>query len=72
MVASVTDRSKTRYSIEVFTSDFCYSMGCPIARVETRTKAYGLRVRYMAVEGLQGIAIAYVRRDYRRERYAKR
>ena len=72
MVASVTDRSRTRFSIEVFSSDFGYSMGIPIARVDTRTKAYHLRVKYMAVDGVQGIAIAYVRRDYRRERYADR
>ena len=72
MVASVTDRSRTRFSIEVFTSDFGYSMGIPIARVDTRTKAYHLRVKYMAVDGVQGITIAYVRRDYRRERYADR
>ena len=72
IVASVTDRSKTRYSIEAFTSDFCYSMGCPIARVETRTRAFDLRVRYMAVRGEQGIVIAYVRREYRRESHAKR
>ena len=69
MIASVTDRSRTRWSIEVYTSDFGYSTGFPIARVETHTKAFNLRAKYMAVNGEQGIAIAYVRRDYRRDKY---
>ena len=72
MVASVTDRSRTRYAIEVFTSDFGYAMGFPIARVKTRTRVYDFKARCMAVEGEQGIAIACVRRDCWRERYVKR
>ena len=69
LVASVKDRNPTRHSIEVFASDFHYSMGFPFARFNTPTKAFHLRVKYLTFHGQPGIAIAYIRRDYRRDKF---
>ncbi len=72
LVAAMADRSRTRFSIEVFTSDFDYSLGFPLARLESSTKAFDLRAKYMTIHGEQGIVIGYVTRTYRRERYTER
>ncbi|PIL27995.1 hypothetical protein GSI_09846 [Ganoderma sinense ZZ0214-1] len=69
LVASVRDRNPTRHSIEVFASDFQYSMGFPFARFTTPTKAFNLRAKYLTFQGQPGIVIAYIRRDYRREKF---
>ncbi|KAM5538424.1 hypothetical protein V8D89_008026 [Ganoderma adspersum] len=69
LVASVKDRNPTRHSIEVFASDFHYSMGFPFARFNTPTKAFHLRVKYLTFHGQPGIVIAYIRRDYRRDKF---
>ena len=69
LVASVKDRNPTRHSIEVFASDFQYSTGFPFARFTTLTKAFHLRARYLTIHEQPGIAIAYVRRDYRRDKF---
>ncbi|KAI1792020.1 hypothetical protein LXA43DRAFT_944758 [Ganoderma leucocontextum] len=69
LVASVKDRNPTRHSIEVFASDFQYSMGFPFARFTTPTKAFHLRAKYLTIHGQPGIAIAYIRRDYRRNKF---
>ncbi|KAI0801556.1 hypothetical protein C8Q74DRAFT_1242789 [Fomes fomentarius] len=72
LVAAMADRSRTRFSIEVFTSDFNYSLGFPVARLESGTKAFDLRAKYMTIHDEQGIVIGYVTRTYRRERYSDR
>ncbi|TBU41279.1 hypothetical protein BD309DRAFT_1020833 [Dichomitus squalens] len=69
LVATVADRNPMRYCIEVYTSDFNYSMGFPIARLTTPSKAFHLRAKYLSIHGRPGIAIAYIRRNYRRESF---
>ncbi|KAI1792042.1 hypothetical protein LXA43DRAFT_1009034, partial [Ganoderma leucocontextum] len=69
LVASVKDRNPTRHSIEVFASDFQYSVGFPFARFTTPTKAFHLRAKYLTIHGQPGIATAYIRRDYRRDKF---
>ena len=72
LVAAMTDRSRTRYSVEVFTSDFKYSLGFPVARLDTPTRAFDLQAKYMTIHGQQGIVVAFVCRRYRRDRYEDR
>ncbi|KAI0674018.1 hypothetical protein C8Q78DRAFT_1076962 [Trametes maxima] len=72
MVASVANEAWTRFAIEVFTADFKYAVGAPLAHLDVPTKAFELRAKYMTFRGTPGIVIAYVRRDYRRARDVER
>ena len=69
LVASIADHNPTRHCIEVYTSDFNYSMGFPVARLTTATKAFHLRAKYLSIHGRLGIAIVYIRRNYRRDKF---
>ncbi|KAH9911275.1 uncharacterized protein BXZ73DRAFT_82900 [Epithele typhae] len=71
IVASIVD-SKGQHSVEVLTSDYGYAVGFPVAQVKTSTRAFGVQAKYLTSEGVQGIAIAYTRRDYKREKYSFR
>ncbi|OSD04965.1 hypothetical protein PYCCODRAFT_1362559 [Trametes coccinea BRFM310] len=63
LVASVTDPTETKYSLVIFTVDI--NKRCrPIAKTDTQTKAYGLRVKYVTVRGEKSLAVAYLRREY--------
>ncbi|TFK84097.1 hypothetical protein K466DRAFT_527889, partial [Polyporus arcularius HHB13444] len=72
LVASVADQSKTRFAIDLYTTDFAYRLGFPVARYDVPSRAFHLRAKYMTFRGRPGIAITYVRRDYRRPQFAER
>ncbi len=72
LVASVADQSRTRFAIDLYTTDFAYRLGFPVARYDVPSRAFHLRAKYMTFRGRPGIAITYVRRDYRRPQFAER
>ncbi|PSR74463.1 hypothetical protein PHLCEN_2v9810 [Hermanssonia centrifuga] len=65
LVASVSDTGGSNWSIVIYVLDSRYNV-VPIAKTPTKTKAYNLAARYLTVNGVPGITIAYVRRDWRR------
>ena len=72
LVASVTDKSRTRFAIDLYTTDFAFRAGFPVARFEVPSKAFHLRAKYLTVRGRPGIAVAYVRRDFRKAHFRRR
>ncbi|KAI0776336.1 hypothetical protein BD413DRAFT_469640 [Trametes elegans] len=67
MVGAVEELSgEPRYAIEVFTADFQYATGAPLARLPTHAKPIELRAKYMTFRGTPGIVIAYICRQIRR------
>ncbi|EMD31126.1 hypothetical protein CERSUDRAFT_60469 [Gelatoporia subvermispora B] len=65
LVASVTDDDRHHYGIMVYAMDHPVGGCIALAKAETSTKAYHLQAKYLSVQGKPGIAIAYVRRDFR-------
>ncbi|KAI0340010.1 hypothetical protein BDW22DRAFT_1360487 [Trametopsis cervina] len=63
LVASVSDPKRTQWDVMVCALDPRYGV-VPIAKSPTKTKAYNLQARYSTVNGVSGITIAYVRRDW--------
>lgn len=63
LVASVSDASKLQWDILLCSLDSRYTV-ISIAKTPTKTKAYNLQARYLTVDGVPGITIAYVRRDW--------
>ncbi|OCH90541.1 hypothetical protein OBBRIDRAFT_877134 [Obba rivulosa] len=66
LVASVTDDYRHHYGVMVYTMDHRLGRCVAQARTETATKAYHLQAKYLSFKGELGIAIAYVRRDFKR------
>ncbi|KAJ3559401.1 hypothetical protein NM688_g373 [Phlebia brevispora] len=64
MVASVCEMSGTNWSVVVFIMDGRHNV-IPIAKMPTHTKAYNLHAKYLTVNGVTGITVAYVRRAWR-------
>ncbi|KAI9068436.1 hypothetical protein FKP32DRAFT_1561741 [Trametes sanguinea] len=63
LIASVTDPTETTYSLVIFTVDV-HRRCRPIAKTDTQTKAYGIRVKFATVKGEKSLAVAYLRREY--------
>ncbi|KAI0692044.1 hypothetical protein BC835DRAFT_90455 [Cytidiella melzeri] len=63
MVASISDFTRTKWDLMLCVLDSRYGV-IPIARTSTKTKAFGLRARYLTVKGVPGVTIAFVRRDW--------
>lgn len=64
LVASV-DPGCRRYAIMVFVLDHAGSETMALAKTPTKSKAYNLQAKYMTFQGVQGIAIAYIRRKFK-------
>ncbi|KAI0688578.1 hypothetical protein C8T65DRAFT_767875, partial [Cerioporus squamosus] len=72
LVASVTDASRTRFALDLYTTDFAHRLGFPVARYDVPSKAFHLCAKYMSFRGQPGIVVAYVRRDFRKPHFAQR
>lgn len=64
MVASVSEMNGTNWSLVIFVMDGRYNV-VPLAKMSTETKAYNVVTKYLTVNGVAGITIAYVRRAWR-------
>ena len=64
MGASVSEMNGTNWSLIVFVMDGRYNV-VPLAKMSTESKAYNLVAKYMTVDGVAGITIAYNRRAWR-------
>jgi hypothetical protein len=71
LVASVSDSTRQDWFLMIYALDNRYNV-IPITRVPTITKAYNLQAKYLTINGVHGITISYVRRDWRRRGHAKR
>ena len=71
MVASVSETSGQDWSLVVFVMDGRYNV-VPLAKTPTGTRAYNLQAKYMSMDGVVGITIAYVRRAWRHRGDAKK
>ncbi|KAI0086203.1 hypothetical protein BDY19DRAFT_961855 [Irpex rosettiformis] len=71
LVATVSDFTRKDWSLVVYSLDSRWNV-IPIARIPTTTKGYNLQAKYLTINGVHGITIAYVRRDWRRRRDGKR
>ncbi|KAI0340012.1 hypothetical protein BDW22DRAFT_1335076 [Trametopsis cervina] len=71
LVASVSDATRQDWALIIYVLDSRYNV-IPIAKTDTRTKAYNLQAKYLTVNGVHGITISYVRRDWRRRAHGKR
>jgi hypothetical protein len=65
LVASVRDAGCKRYAIMVFVLDHTGKGSIALAKTPTKSKAYNLQAKYMTFHGVQGIAIAYIRRKFK-------
>ena len=65
LVASVRDTGCNRYAIMVFVLDHATRGSIALAKTPTKSKAYNLQAKYLAYNGVQGIAIAYIRRKFK-------
>lgn len=64
LVASVSDASRQDWAVSIYVMDSRYNV-IPIAKIPTRTKAYNLHAKYLTVNGVHGIGLSYVTRDWR-------
>lgn len=64
MVASVSDVDRQDWALVVYVLDSKYNV-IPIAKTPTRTKAYNLQAKYLTINGVHGIGVSYVIRDWR-------
>lgn len=64
MVASVSEANGSVWSLVVYAMDVRYGV-FPIAKMPTQTKAIELQAKYLTVDDVPGIVIAYVRRAWR-------
>ena len=71
MVAAVCEAHGSGWSLVVYVMDGRYNV-IPIAKLPTETKAIGLQAKYLTVNGIAGIAVAYVRRAWRHRGDANR
>ena len=62
LVASTCNLPKTHYSLVVYVLDHRINGIVPLAETPVRGKAYHLCAKYMNVEGIPSICIAYIRR----------
>ncbi|KAL6303934.1 hypothetical protein BKA93DRAFT_312245 [Sparassis latifolia] len=62
LIASVSDKKRTRYSIVLFAMDSVLAGAFALAKTNTITEAYNLQARYMTIQGERGIVISYVRK----------
>ena len=67
LVASVSDASREDWALVIYVLDSRYNV-IPIAKTPTRTKAYNLHVKYLTMNGVHGIGLSYVTRDWRRRK----
>ncbi|KAI0667315.1 hypothetical protein C8Q78DRAFT_982369 [Trametes maxima] len=71
LVASVGDLHGQRYSLVVYAID-TFGRSRPIAKTDTKTKAYSIRAKYVTLKGQKSVAIAYLRREYYHKRDRRR
>lgn len=71
MVASVCETNGTNWSLVVYVMDGRYNV-VPIAKMPTDTKAYNVVAKYLTIDGVDGITIAYIRRAWRHRADAKK
>lgn len=71
LVASVSDASRTDWSVVLYVMDSRYGV-LPIAKKDTKTKAYNLQAKYMKVGGVVGVTVAYVRMAWRFKEHSER
>lgn len=69
LVASAKGLGMDDYSLMVFLLDHPSGLTVPLARLDTVTKAFDLQAKYMSYKGVQGIIIAYARKDFRKANY---
>lgn len=69
LIASLADRGFNTYWLTLFVNDYRHGGFVPMATMQTDTKAYGLRVKYMKTRGAQRIVFAYVRREFYGDAY---
>ena len=71
LVATVSDFTKKDWSLVIYVLDSRWNV-IPIARIPTGTKGYNLQAKYLTINGVHGITIAYVRRDWKKRAHGKR
>lgn len=71
LVATVSDFTRQDWSLVIYVLDSRWNV-VPIARIATGTKGYHLQAKYLTINGVHGITIAYVRRDWRKRKHGKR
>ena len=71
LVATVSDVTRQDWSLVIYVLDNRWNV-VPIAKISTVTKGYYLQAKYLTINGVHGITIAYVRRDWRRRGHGKK
>ncbi|EGN93670.1 hypothetical protein SERLA73DRAFT_156233 [Serpula lacrymans var. lacrymans S7.3] len=70
LVASVSNPDRNHFSLVVYVLDHRVGGVVPLAETPVKRKAYDLRVKYMTIEGVRSIVIAFNRRKFSK-RYQK-